>query len=70
VWSGIVESIYIASEAVEPVKSIPAALAIAGVGLEGDRYALKKGTFSKPEPDRELTLIEPRRLRLCSASTE
>jgi len=28
------------------------------VGLEGDRYALKLGTFYKPEPDRELTLIE------------
>jgi len=26
--------------------------------LEGDRYALKQGTFYKPEPDFELTLIE------------
>ena len=33
-------------------------LAIPGVGLEGDRYASGKGTFSKPEPDYELTLIE------------
>ena len=33
-------------------------VAIPGVGLEGDRYALGKGTFSKPEPDFELTLIE------------
>jgi MOSC domain-containing protein YiiM len=32
--------------------------AIPGVGLEGDRYALKQGTFYKPEPDFELTLIE------------
>jgi len=32
--------------------------AIAGGGLEGDRYALKTGTFYKPEPDYELTLIE------------
>jgi MOSC domain-containing protein YiiM len=33
-------------------------LAIPGVGLEGDRYALRQGTFFKPEPDYELTLIE------------
>ena len=32
--------------------------AIPGVGLEGDRYALRQGTFFKPEPDFELTLIE------------
>ena len=32
--------------------------AIPGVGLEGDRYALRQGTFYKPEPDFELTLIE------------
>lgn len=29
-----------------------------GAGLEGDRYALKVGTFYKPQPDYELTLIE------------
>jgi MOSC domain-containing protein YiiM len=32
--------------------------ALPGVGLEGDRYALRQGTFFKPEPDFELTLIE------------
>src|SRR5205807_9797583 len=32
--------------------------AVPGAGLEGDRYALGQGTFSKPLPDRELTLIE------------
>ena len=31
---------------------------IAGIGLEGDRYLLRQGTFYKPQPDRELTLIE------------
>jgi MOSC domain-containing protein YiiM len=33
-------------------------VAIPGAGLEGDRYATKLGTFYKPEPDYELTLIE------------
>jgi MOSC domain-containing protein YiiM len=55
---GTVEAIYISSTAAAPTKPIDAALAIPGVGLEGDRYALKLGTFYKPEPDRELTLIE------------
>jgi MOSC domain-containing protein YiiM len=55
---GVVESIYIASTAAAPTRAIDAVRAIPGVGLEGDRYALKLGTFYKPEPDRELTLIE------------
>ncbi|HKM48489.1 MAG TPA: MOSC domain-containing protein [Terriglobales bacterium] len=57
-WKGTVESIYIASSAQGPPKSVGQATAIPGAGLEGDRYALKLGTFYKPEPDYELTLIE------------
>jgi MOSC domain-containing protein YiiM len=56
--NGTVESIYIASGAQKPMESVAQAAAIPGEGLEGDRYALKLGTFYKPEPDRELTLIE------------
>ena len=55
---GTVESIYIASAAAGATRALDAVTAIPGVGLEGDRYALKLGTFYKPEPDRELTLIE------------
>ncbi len=57
-WDGTVESIYIASSAQGSPKSVGQATAIPGAGLEGDRYALKLGTFYKPEPDYELTLIE------------
>ena len=57
-WNGKVESIHIASAAMGPVVALDQALLIPGVGLEGDRYALKQGTFYKPEPDFELTLIE------------
>lgn len=57
-WNGTVDSIYIASAAMEPVESRDQAVAIPGVGLEGDRYALKQGTLYKPKPDYELTLIE------------
>lgn len=34
------------------------ARAVPGKGLEGDRYFFRQGTFYKPQPDRELTLIE------------
>jgi len=57
-FRGILESIYIASAAEGPMHQVPAATAIPGAGLEGDRYALKTGTFYKPKPDYELTLIE------------
>jgi MOSC domain-containing protein YiiM len=57
-WKGTVESIYIAAAAKEPTRAIVQATAIPGAGLEGDRYALQHGTFSKPQPDFELTLIE------------
>jgi len=56
--NGTVESIYIAPDAQKPMESVARVAAIPGQGLEGDRYALKLGTFYKPEPDRELTLIE------------
>ncbi len=57
-WSGRVDSIHIASAAKAPMQAVDQVVAIPGVGLEGDRYALKTGTFYKPEPDFELTLIE------------
>jgi MOSC domain-containing protein YiiM len=56
--SGTVEFIYIASAATAPAQPVNEARAVPGSGLEGDRYALGLGTFSKPLPDRELTLIE------------
>ncbi len=56
--TGTVELIYIAPKATAPAIAVNEVLAIPGVGLEGDRYALRQGTFFKPEPDFELTLIE------------
>jgi MOSC domain-containing protein YiiM len=57
-WKGIVESIHIASAAQAPTQSVEQVLAVPGRGLEGDRYFSKQGTFYKPEPEYELTLIE------------
>jgi MOSC domain-containing protein YiiM len=57
-FTGTVESIHTASAAEGAMQAVGQAEAIPGVGLEGDRYARKQGTFYKPEPDYELTLIE------------
>jgi MOSC domain-containing protein YiiM len=56
--NGTVESIYIASTAQGPAQALAEVAAIPGAGLAGDRYELRLGTFFKPEPDYELTLIE------------
>lgn len=56
--NGTVESIHIASAAQGAMQALGQVMAIPGAGLEGDRYELKVGTFYKPEPDFELTLIE------------
>ena len=57
-WRGKLDSIFIAAEAKAPMVVMAEVRAVPGSGLEGDRYFLKRGTFFKPEPDFELTLIE------------
>ena len=57
-FEGTVISINIAANAAAPMQSVSEVRAVPGKGLEGDRYFEHKGTFSKPQPDRELTLIE------------
>lgn len=69
-WSGTVESIHVASEAKAATRAVDRAQAIPGVGLEGDRYALQQGTFFKPEPDFELTLIEAEALEALKRDYE
>ena len=56
---GAIVSIHIAPSAAEPMVSVERVRAVAGRGLEGDRYFNHTGTYSKkPRPDREVTLIE------------
>jgi MOSC domain-containing protein YiiM len=56
---GRIEAIHLADVAAGPMRSVPRVRAIAGVGLEGDRYATGNGTYSPdPRTDRHLTLIE------------
>jgi MOSC domain-containing protein YiiM len=59
VFQGEVVSIHIAPEEGAPTVAVDAIQAVAGKGLEGDRYFKLAGTFSKKEgPQREVTLIE------------
>ncbi len=56
---GCVEAIHITDVAEAAMRGVAEVKAIAGVGLEGDRYATRTGTFSaKPKPSRQITLIE------------
>lgn len=57
-FEGTVVSINIAETAEAPMQQVEEVRAVPGLGLEGDRYYKKTGSFSKPQPDRELTLIE------------
>jgi MOSC domain-containing protein YiiM len=57
-WTGTIDSIHIAPAAKAAIQSVTEVEAVPGAGLAGDRYFLKQGTFFKPEPDFELTLIE------------
>lgn len=58
-----IEGIYITLKKAEDLESVPRVRAVAGRGLEGDRYGFRAGTFSAkdgatPKPGRQLTLIE------------
>jgi MOSC domain-containing protein YiiM len=54
-----VEAIFITAEAGGPPESVGGAVAVAGRGLEGDRYFAAEGTFSdRGGNGRDLTLIE------------
>ena len=41
-----------------PMEELPEATLVAGRGIEGDRYYLGTGTYSKKPDIREVTLIE------------
>jgi len=56
---GVVTGIHLARAAGEPMVSVQEAHAVAGRGLEGDRYFVGEGTYSNEEGGgRDVTLIE------------
>jgi len=48
----------IGPERKEPMVSVPEVRALAGCGIEGDRYCREEGTFSRKSPSNQMTLIE------------
>jgi MOSC domain-containing protein YiiM len=66
-WRGKLLHIFIADEASAPMRELPQARLISGSGIEGDRYATGRGTYSKmPRADRQCTLIEVEALQAVS----
>ena len=58
-FTGVLLAIHTAPEASAPMLEHDAARLVEGVGIEGDRYATARGTYShKPHADRQVTLIE------------
>jgi MOSC domain-containing protein YiiM len=55
---GVVAALMIGPEREKPMVSVPEVRAIAGCGIEGDRYCREEGTFSKKSPSNQMTLIE------------
>ena len=56
--AGSVAAILIAPDAEAPLSRVDEAEALAGRGLDGDRYAAARGTFTAPGRGYELTLVE------------
>lgn len=58
-WNGRLEHIHVTESRGGAMRALAEAQAVAGRGIEGDRYFREAGTYSvKPGPDRQLTLIE------------
>jgi MOSC domain-containing protein YiiM len=68
--SGSVAGLLIAPEAQAPLVAVESVVAIAGRGLEGDRYAAGRGTFSGPGRGYQLTLVEAESLDELGVSWE
>ena len=65
--TGQVEGIFITTAAFQPMQPLKSARAIAGAGLDGDRYALSTGFYSDGQDGRQPTLIEAEDLERLEA---
>ena len=60
--AGTVAALLVAPRAEVPLVSVESVVAVAGRGLDGDRYGAGRGTFSGPGRGYQVTLIEARAL--------
>ncbi|HEV7749911.1 MAG TPA: MOSC domain-containing protein [Baekduia sp.] len=56
--TGKIEALVIAADATAEVRNVRSARALAGRGIEGDRYAAGAGTFASGRPGSALTLVD------------
>src|SRR4051812_4019586 len=64
---GLVEAICISMVKRDPMREVDQVMAIAGRGLEGDRYALAEGSYNSGRPGhRQVTLINGRFVTMSS----
>ena len=69
-YRGSVVSIHVARCAGEPMIGVDHTRAVAGRGLEGDRYYERAGFYSDdPGPIRTVSLIEEETIEACDAIT-
>jgi len=68
--AGSVAGLLVAPEAEAPLVPVESVVAIAGRGLDGDRYAAGRGTFSGPGHGYQLTLVEAETLDELDISWE
>ncbi|TAN54606.1 MAG: MOSC domain-containing protein [Betaproteobacteria bacterium] len=58
-WRGVLAAIHLADGASQPMRALAGARLVAGIGIAGDRYAERRGTYStRHHIDRQVTLIE------------
>ena len=67
--SGRVVDIFIGSEFTGPVTSVDSVKAVAGRGLEGDRYYHRAEEAHQSHPEEEITLIESEAIAAAQAET-
>ncbi len=69
--TGCVVALFIVDRRSAPMKQVQQLNALAGRGIEGDRYFMGTGTYSKkPEPGRQVTLIKSEVLELLKDKFE
>lgn len=67
---GVLSEIWLTGATAAPMRRVAAGLLVAGVGLDGDRYALGGGTWAQyPDLEKQLTLIDRDDVAAVAAET-
>ena len=67
----VVVGLYVCADRGQPMRTVDRVRAIEGIGLEGDRYALGRGAFSrKPGKIRQVSLISAEAIELANSCRE